>query len=303
MRHSVRSITDGAMSIALVGLFVITNRQFAFLLEQYVAFLIPLPLIFYTVKHGVKNALLVFVGMVVIGVLLGTPQSLFFLSTGLINGVVYGYGVRKQKANEWLLGVTIVITAATLFITTYAFAAFFGYNVMEDVKLIIDALKSIDGLVVDQTMIATLYAMYPLVVMLTAVLQSLMTHIAAIVLLKRLRITVLPMRPLHTIRVPQWMGWIALLLLFTPIIVKALNIADMDIQVAANLIFMIAVLLFVFDFFVVLSLAAIQYKIKYLALYGLFAFILLSSVMVYVAIILGALDILTDFRIRVLYRR
>ncbi|MHC1735146.1 MAG: DUF2232 domain-containing protein [Erysipelotrichaceae bacterium] len=302
MRKSVRQITDGAMMIAIIGLFVIINRQFLFILETYAAFLMPLPILFYTVKHGLRNAWVVAFGMTIISFILGTPQSLFFMASALANGLAYGYGVSKKKANEWLLGITILITAATMFLTTYAFAAFFGYNVMEEVGLIIEYLKTLDTITIDATLTATLYAMYPMVILLTAVLQSILTHISAILLMKRLKIAVLPMRPLNTMRVPKPMGWIALALLFSPFFAKAMT-DNIDLQVTANLVYLIALMVFLFDTFIFLSLAAPVVKMKRLPTIALLLYLILPAPMTYVCIIIGALDILTDFRNRVLYRR
>ncbi|TFG82004.1 MAG: DUF2232 domain-containing protein [Erysipelotrichales bacterium] len=302
MRKSVRQITDGAMMIALIGLFVIVNRQLLFLLETYVAFLMPIPILFYTVKYGFKQGLVVAFGMIVISLLLGTPQSLFYMGAALANGLVYGHGVRKQKPNEWLLGVTIVITAATMFLTTYAFAAFFGYNVMEEVGLIIDYLKTIQGFTIDATLTATLYAMYPLVIMVTALIQSILTHLSAILLMKRLRIAVLPLRPIHTMRISKPIGGVALLLLFAPAVFQYMKVS-VDIQVMGNIVYLIALMIFLFETFIFLGLLAPKVKIRSLPTLGLLLYLLLPTVMTYVCVVIGALDILTDFRERVLYRR
>lgn len=288
--------------IAIIGLFVVVNRQLLFLLENYAAFLMPIPILFYTVKYGFKQAMLVAFSMIVVSLLLGTPQSLFYMGAALANGLVYGHGVRKQTSNEWLLGVTILITAVTMFLTTYAFAAFFGYNVMEEVKLIIEYLKTIKGFTVDATLSATLYAMFPIVILLTAVIQSILTHLSAILLMKRLRIAVLPLRPINTIRISKPAGWIALFLLFAPALAKYMH-TGVDLQVMANLIYLIALLVFVFQTFIFLSLLAPIVKIRMLPTIGLLLYVLVPSIMTYVCIVIGSLDILTDFRNRIFARR
>ena len=57
MNNSVRKITDGAMMVALIGLFLFINRQLAGLLDLYAAWLVPLPMVMYAVKYGWKSAL------------------------------------------------------------------------------------------------------------------------------------------------------------------------------------------------------------------------------------------------------
>ena len=56
MNNSVRKITDGAMMVALIGLFLFLNRQLAGLLDLYAAWLVPLPMVMYAVKYGWKSA-------------------------------------------------------------------------------------------------------------------------------------------------------------------------------------------------------------------------------------------------------
>ena len=302
MRNSVRQITDGAMMIAIIGVFAIINRQFLFVIEEFAAFLIPLPLLFYTVKHGVRNATVVLFCMVVVGLLFGTPKSMFFLGVALINGLTYGYGVRKQKTNEWLLAITIIINLITVFLTTYAFASFFGYNVGDEVKAIVEFFKAVDGMKIDATVMATMYMAIPLMLILIAFLQALLTHISSILLLKRLKIAVLPMRPLNQIRVSKPIGWIALALLFAPTFAGLLK-AEVDMIVMANLIYLIALLLFSFDTLIFLSLLGPIVKIKQLPNIGLLIFLLIPGLMTNVFIVIGALDILTDFRERTVNRR
>lgn len=64
MNNSVRKITDGAMMVALIGLFLFINRQLAGLLDLYAAWLVPLPMVMYAVKYGWKSALVPFVSVI-----------------------------------------------------------------------------------------------------------------------------------------------------------------------------------------------------------------------------------------------
>ena len=46
MHNQTRKITEGAMMIAILGVFMLINRQTVGLLDSYFAWLLPLPVIF-----------------------------------------------------------------------------------------------------------------------------------------------------------------------------------------------------------------------------------------------------------------
>ncbi len=79
MNNSVRKITDGAMMVALIGLFLFINRQLAGLLDLYAAWLVPLPMVMYAVKYGWKSALLPFVSVIFLSLVIAGPQTGFYV--------------------------------------------------------------------------------------------------------------------------------------------------------------------------------------------------------------------------------
>jgi hypothetical protein len=60
---------------------------------------------------------------------------------------------------------------------------------------------------------------------------------------------------------------------------------------------------FLFETFIFLNLLAPVIKVRLLPLISFILYLLVPAVMTYVFIVIGALDILTDFRNRVLVRR
>ena len=54
--NSTKKLTEGAMMCALVGVLLFINRQSAGFIDFAIYWLVPLPIIIYTVKYGVKDA-------------------------------------------------------------------------------------------------------------------------------------------------------------------------------------------------------------------------------------------------------
>ena len=62
MKKQVRTITEGSMMLAIIGLFLFLNLQFAGILQTYFIIFIPLPILIYTIRYGFKNGLIVVLG-------------------------------------------------------------------------------------------------------------------------------------------------------------------------------------------------------------------------------------------------
>ena len=60
MHTQIRKLTEGAITVAIIGMILIINRLGLGLFEQYFSWLLPLPLLVYTAKYGLKDAIIVY---------------------------------------------------------------------------------------------------------------------------------------------------------------------------------------------------------------------------------------------------
>jgi len=299
MHNQTRKITEGAMMIAILGVFMLINRQTVGLLDSYFAWLLPLPVIFYTVKYGVKAALPVSFSIILLSFMLALPGTIFFVAISSVLGILYGYGVCKDKGNEWLLVMTTLLTSFMYFVSTYLLASLIGYNVSDEVKLIIAYFESMGIKDLSSNLYQTLLMLFPLVIFMTALIQSILTHITAISMMKRLKIKVLPMRPLSQIMLPKWLGWLCLVALFPQAIANRMG-ASTDITLITTLIFSVSSMILFFDAYVLIIIFAKKIKQRFLPAIFILLFLMMPVGFVYFYIVLGLLDILTDLRRRVI---
>jgi uncharacterized protein YybS (DUF2232 family) len=300
MKQNVRKLTLGAMMVAIISLFLVINLQTAGLLEVYMIWILPLPIIFYYVHYGFKATLTVVVSSLLLSFMLGSWITVFYTLTALLVGLVYGYGVYHQKDNAYLVISTTIVSAISLFIEMYALAAFFGYDLAAETKEIIALLNSMDGLVIPNDLESLVYAIYPIALLLMAFLQSLVTHLFALYLLKRLKIQTRKMKSLNEYRLPTWAGILSLLGLFSAILL-AFNNEGMMRQYAMMAITLSTVVLIV-DAYIVIILYARSQKLRWLPLVSSLGLLFLPSLSIYLFIGLGLLDSLTDFRARFITR-
>lgn len=299
MKHNVRKITLGAMMVAIISLFLVINLQTAGLLEVYMIWILPLPIIFYYVQYGFKASLSVVASAILLSFMLGSWITVFYTLTALLVGLVYGYGVYHQKDNAFLVVSTTIVSAISIFIEMYALAALFGYNLVAETQEIINILKSMDGLVIPNDLESLVYAIYPIALILMAFLQSLVTHLFALYLLKRLKIQTRKMKDLSTYRLPLWAGVLTLLGLFSA---GLLALIDEDsLRQYAMMAITLSTVVLIIDAYIVIILYARQKKLRWLPLVSSLSLLFLPSIAIYVFIGLGLLDSLTDFRMRFIH--
>lgn len=297
MKKQVRTITEGSMMLAIIGLFLFLNLQFAGILQTYFIIFIPLPILIYTIRYGFKSGLVVSFGAMFLSIMLGNIITLFYIGGGLLVGLVYGYGVNSNKSNDWLLFVSTLINAISLFVETYVLAAFIGYDLYKDTEALIESLKGIEGLVLPDNFMAQVLAITPIILLLTGFLQALMTHLLSVTILKRLNIVVRKMKPLQHIQLPKWLGFIALLGLFSSTILY--QSGDQNLQIVASLILFVSALIIIGDAFILIAIYGKRTNRKYLPTFAMLALILLPTVLIYGFIGLGLLDCFTDIRKRI----
>ena len=283
--------------LAIIGLFLFLNLQTAGLLQVYLIWAVPLPIIFYVAKYGVRNGLILSAAALILSFIIGNIVTLFYMGTAITVGMVYGYGVRTERSNVWLLISTTLLTAVSFFIEMVLLASFFGYDIVRETNEIIAYLGQIEGLVIPEDMATLVLAVYPVAFLFMAFLQAFVTHLIATVLLKRLNIVTRKMKPLNDFKLPKWIGVIALIGLFVGSLLN--RVTDVSLRMGITLILVVSMMTIVMDAFVLITIYARKTNRKFLPSLALIGIFLLPSVLIYVYIGLGLLDIFTDFRERI----
>lgn len=211
MNHSTRKITEGAMMVAIVGLLLFLNRQLGNMLEVVMYWVMTFPVLVYTARYGVKDALLPSVSMLLLSFMIASPTTIFYLFSCIVVGLVYGGGVRRGWKNGVLLSASCLFTFLSYLITTVLFAAVFGYDPNEDiemVKMLLDFMNV--GNEVSLMKLVTLVVV--LMAVLMSVLQAMCIHMLGNILLTRLRIEVHRMKNVLEIQAPRWLGYAILII-------------------------------------------------------------------------------------------
>ncbi len=303
MNRDIRKITDGAMMAAIIGAVLLIDRQMAGLISGYVLFLFPLPMVFYAAKYGFKDSLMVLAAIFFLSFILSTPQTMFFVCSEAIIGLVYGSGVHRGDDNKRIVFRTLVMGALVEILAMIVFASFFGYDLtseMAEYQVMMTEILSAAGEMpagFDPT--SYVRSVFMIAVILTGVLEGAVTHIVSRMMLKRLRIKMPPSTPFSEYVPKKWTGYAALLGLvayyYTVYHPLARETVQMGIQ-GFGMISMLYLVMFGFTGIIVLGGRLYPRFAKYMVWLALFMTVTASLAVM----IAGFLYITTDLRERTL---
>lgn len=94
MNQSKKQV-DGAMFTALFIIILLTGIFIPFL-TPITIFILPLPFVLYTARHGWKPALIMAVAAILLSILLGTIVTLPFAVPAVIGGIMIGEAIHKN---------------------------------------------------------------------------------------------------------------------------------------------------------------------------------------------------------------
>jgi uncharacterized protein YybS (DUF2232 family) len=128
-RLSTRGLTEGAIQAALVAVLALLTRYVP-LAVLATTFLMPLPLMVLTIRHGVRPAVL---AAVVSGVVAGMLSGDLLTGVGILVavapfGIMVGWGTRRGWSGPAIVGVAVLVSGASLVVNGLLLLAFLGIN-------------------------------------------------------------------------------------------------------------------------------------------------------------------------------
>jgi len=298
MKKQVRTVTEGAMMLAIIGVVLYLNRMSGQALMGFLVFILPLPSIFYIAKYGPRQGLILSFVILLFPILIGDFVALFYTTTAVAVGLVYGYGVYKDKDNGWLVITATIVTAISLYFEIYLLQAFIGEDFIGELRLILEqflVMANEAGLkgIPDNFMTLTL-SLVPMMALIMSFGQAFVTHIAALILLQRLKIKTRKMRPLTEWVIPTKYAIFLAIGIFANLGVQYTT--NETLQILFNNVYFVSSLAFCIDAYI--------FVLFYARVSGKKLFVLLAILVLFLppfGISIGLFDSFTDLRKRVLY--
>ncbi len=305
MNNQVRKLTEGAMMCALFGLVLLINRQFAQVLEMFFVFLLPLPMVVYTVKYGFKSGFVCAFSICFLSFMISPFTSMVYSIMAVLIGLVYGALVVRKSSSGLLICVTMILTIVLEVLCMIVFAGMFGYDLASDASLMQDAFLTANEMLVSygisvQIPDLSFFVMIAVVsIILTGAMEGFLVHLFAGLLLKRLKIETKLFSPLSMWNVPKWVGYAGALCYIAMQMIQYASVSQ-TVQLCVMAVGIMGTLVLVlFGYIACLVFAMVKYK-KNITLWLILLFVFIWPVMV----VLGFFYITSDeFKQMILRRR
>ena len=296
MNPKIRKLTEAAMITALIGAFLMVDRQFFGAIELVLFWVLPLPLLLYSSKYGFKSGLLVMSAIFFLALLIATPDKVILTIGYCIIGLVYGGSVFNKINRKNILIFTTISFVVFLYCTMFFFALFFGYDIIGERQILSEFFSRIGVLnhltFTRITAIAfTVLATVPLII---AILQTIVTHLLAVILLKKFNLdnyaipNIVKMRLSKPKTTALLLVYLLTLILFVFDANLNLTVVVFKINIFVHLLVM-AIFMF-YGSLCILVIGSDLGKVKPIAL------ALIAIIIPYIAMIIGIWDGLFDLR-------
>ena len=301
-KRRVNSITFGAMMSALMGVLLFFNRQMAGAFDLYLFWIIPLMVIVYCTRFDVKQGCVLAASMVLLSFIIATPVTVFYVAASVVAGLVYSYGLSKGWSAYQLIGSVIAISLFIMVVTTVLMAGVFGYNLSEDIAFMKETVQKMlgfmpqsDGMVELLTSEKLILLMIVLSSVLTSIMEGVLVHLLAFLVLRKLKMELPPMKPLGEITAGKGIK-IFLMLIFVALIVMLMTPLSQYYEIMMTLFIIAYCICLFYGYLLMVILYTATIRSNATRSLVLMASVLLCVFMPFVAIVLGVIDMFSDMR-------
>lgn len=255
MKNNVRRITDGAMIVAIMGLLTVVDGQSGMLLDGLLFWFIPIPIVLYTVKYNLSDGIIIAVSTTLLSFIISLPHLAVLMGFSSIIGLAYGYGINKKKSMTVTLSLTFTATLTYYLLSMVVFAKFFGYDPVAETQQIIRFFENLISKASGQVSVVTFlrwtnpfFAMVilfvPFLPIVISFLQTITTHLVSVILLQRLNLAKIQIKPIIFMKLSKPFSILALTSLILTYLYFIIGLEGVDtviiiVQFMAQLTFII----------------------------------------------------------------
>lgn len=211
-------ITAGAMILAVFALLLLLNRQTGGLFEEFFIYALPIPMVIYAARFGLKNSLMVFAGMCIFSFLFGTFSAVFYAVSSALLGLVLGTCIRRQQDMTKTMLLAMGLGSVFSVLSSVVLAGLFGYDIgmeVDEMQSMMNQMISSSG-IQDMSAVLSVFSrefltqMFIISMALYGLIDGFIVYQLSILVLKRLRFRIPPAAKLSQIRPPRITGFLGL---------------------------------------------------------------------------------------------
>lgn len=276
MYSKTRSITQGAMYLAIFGAALLINRVMSFLLDPYIAVISSVMIVMYIAQYGFKNACILSFCILALSGLFGGIYVFLYTPLSVLAGLVYGYGITKDYDTRKCLFYTVIVYIVGEFLLSLVILPLFGYGDFEEMFVMMEELVKNLGISVDSNLLRGVSKIsYGMAITLIGILEGVLIHLLTKILFKKFKIKEISMKPLNELKLKPIFAYLAMFAIFAVILGFNYAISDnvLFVLVAISCISGVALVAQGYIFFVVYGVLVLRKNVSmYLVLFVMLFF-------------------------------
>lgn len=194
---TTKQITRGSLMIALYGLLILLNQQLSLTIETYMPWLFVLPVFVYAAREPLKASACVLASMVLVTFLFSGLTTWVLAGVYLLAGYLYGAGTRLGLSRSAVMVIVFIMLCLSGYLTMVVFSALFGYDLNQELESLEAMLPWLNPKI-----------LISLMILVSAVLETLVVHLASQVLAQRLHLPLPPMKTIWDLKPLPWAAWV-----------------------------------------------------------------------------------------------
>lgn len=219
--NKTKKLTTGAMLLALIGAFLLIDRQLSYVFTYFIVLLIPVIIAVYCCMYSMKDGYVFCVGVVALSILFGSLYTYMYLPSAIITGLCISAAIRKDYDKRRVMLISIAVFVLSELLIAFLVSPLLGVSVDTQLKAMEETFNEITNMAgMSDAMNAVvgnlgtfLLVMFIFSTMLTGALEGYLISFMTVFVLKRMKIKNIGYNSAMDIRMPEWLAYV--LLLFT----------------------------------------------------------------------------------------
>ena len=233
--NKTKKLTTGAMLLALIGAFMLIDRQLSYVFTYFIVLLIPVIIAVYCCMYSMKDGYVLCVGVVALSILFGSLYTYMYLPASIITGLCISAAIRKDYDRRRVMLISIAVFVLSELLITFLVSPLLGVSVdtqLKAMEVTFNEMSNVAGVSGAMNAVVGNLGTFLLVVfifstMLTGVLEGYLISFMTVFVLKRMKIKNIGYNSAMDIKMPEWLAYVlffftaSLMFMNVPILMKS----------------------------------------------------------------------------------
>lgn len=198
--NRTKTLTQGAMLLAIYGALVLIDRITTFWLTTFVVLIAPIIIIMYSAMQTLKDGLFLSIGIIILSFILGNFNTtyLIYVPVGIVTGLIYAFAVSKNVDKRTLLFLAVITYLVGEVLAYYVVYPLLGFPISQTIAEYREIMDQAGGMIgysyndVFEAAGLSLDKLIPIIylisTMVTGALEGVLIHLLSIFLLRRFKV-------------------------------------------------------------------------------------------------------------------